>query len=126
MKGVAVAIAEMEHRARDPNVCRADAGNRALKILRGNSDNRELSAVERDCLAENLRIVAKAPLPQTVADHRDGTRARDLVFLGIEKTPERRRELQHAEIVAGDHAAIDQLRFAGDDKVDWRCWILRR
>ena len=60
------------------------------------------ASVNRECLAEDLRVAAELPGPVAVADHRDERAGAVTVVLGGEPAPDRHRHTENRVIVAAD------------------------
>ena len=101
-------LRDQVHRNRQPDG-RPAAEQRAGEVLRGDADDRERRPVERDRLADDLRIRAEAALPETLAEHRN---RRGLgLFLRQEPAAERRLGPEQREVVAGDELRRDLFGF---------------
>jgi hypothetical protein len=94
-------------------------GDRELKSLRHNADDRCRLAVDADGGADHARITGEIALPNFVADQRYLLRA-GLVVLGVEIASEDRRDAQDLEEVSGDVAARISNRVVLMGNVDRR------
>src|SRR5688572_26573597 len=77
------------------------------------ADDRERDAVERERAANDIRGATKMPLPEAVADHRDGTLAaacRLVIRIGKQAAHER-CYTQGIEERATRPQTVDELRF---------------
>src|SRR5215471_19152202 len=85
-------------------------------VGRHNADHREALPVECQLLIEYAHIAAKEALPQTIAEHRNGGRAR-LVLVVREKTPMQWTDAQGRKHVSRDLPADQTLGLAAAGQV---------
>src|SRR5262245_49869381 len=72
------------------------------------ADNRAVQAVKHDVLVDDRRVQTETPLPQSVAQNRDG---RALYFvIGVEGSAEHRRRSKDGKEIGGDDGAVQALR----------------
>ena len=77
-----------------------------MKPCGRDADDLEVRAVDRQPLAEHVRIAGEAALPVVVTENDDGRLADLRLVLGHDEPSQRRLEAQHAEVSAGhEHAA---------------------
>src|SRR5262249_42734930 len=96
------------HHHRDTHIGR-DTDFHVIKALHGDSDYGEGIVVDADLLADDLRVGAKTPAPEVVANHRHELRAWHLV-IGIAKDAAKMRtHAQHSKEIAGDQLSLHAL-----------------
>ncbi len=99
MEKVTVGLQRLLHRHRRPKF----AGPRIqpAKSGRGDSNHRELRAIQRNTFPHNQRISAESAPPQIVAQHHHGGRSRCATVRIHKYAPQRWPPPQNAKIVAG-------------------------
>ena len=85
---------------------------REIETWRHHSDDRRRSAVQRDRLAEDVRVGGEPALPHAVAQHDHVVLARR-VFFGPEASSQRRADLQQLEHIPGHRRVREPLGPAG-------------
>jgi hypothetical protein len=65
--------------------------------------------IHQDLGAQDGGIGAVTVVPQIVAEYRDGVAAGGAIVVLGKQAPERRRDAQHGEVVAGDELALAKL-----------------
>src|SRR6185437_5167694 len=87
------------------------------EALRQNSNDRVIAIIHSDAFADDLRIAAKSPLPQTVANDRSGRRL-GLIIRAHKIATQQRLHSQGAKKLGSDVPTSQMLRraFAGEDE----------
>ena len=89
------------------------------------ADNRVRLTAQRKRLSNNLRISAKPPLPQAVAQHHHVAAVRRVLLLR-ESAAQHHRRAEHAEVALRHVNAVDQLRPVSRDVESRSREIVRR
>ena len=87
--------------------------NRAGVLEWRDANDRQLLAVDRDATANDINIGVEAPLPETVADHRDGISSRYRVFLVEKYAALLRDDAKNVEVVRGHSFTPDLFDLMG-------------
>ncbi len=94
----------------DPQIRRV---GQPLEPGRHDAGNRVAVGVERQGLADDVRVRPEAALPQAVAQDDDVGRPRDVVLVGGEGASARGGDAQQAEVRRRDELGEDALRLVG-------------
>src|SRR6185503_4817051 len=98
------------HRHRNPDV--GNSHLRAVKVSRGNANNGETLAIQRNGRADYALIRPEPSLPETMTENGDRTLQSDLAFFVEKSATDGAAAAEKCEVVVGDHEPVDFFNVA--------------